>query len=122
MQVTFDPKETSFENLLNAFADQIDLTTLNRQGSDRGTQYRSGVYFHSEAQKEAIEKFYAQLNKEIQDRKRSWAGQGVVAEVEPIKEYYIAESYHQQYLSKGGRFGTGQSAAKGCNDKIRCYG
>lgn len=122
MQVTYDPKETSFDNLLKAFADQTDLTTLNRQGSDRGTQYRSGVYYHNEAQKEAIEKFYAQLNKEIQEGKRRWAGKEVVAEVEAIKDYYIAENYHQQYLSKGGRFGCGQSAAKGCSDKIRCYG
>jgi peptide-methionine (S)-S-oxide reductase len=122
MQVTYDPKETSFDNLLKAFSDQTDLTTLNRQGSDRGTQYRSGVYYHNDAQKEAIEKFYSQLNQEIREGKRQWAGKEVVAEVEPINDYYVAENYHQQYLSKGGRFGTGQSAAKGCTDKIRCYG
>ena len=45
-----------------------------------------------------------------------------VAELLPAKEYYIAEGYHQQYLEKGGRMGNGQSAAKGCQDKIRCYG
>ena len=120
--MTYDPKETSFENLLKAFADQTDLTTMNRQGSDRGTQYRSGVYYHTEEQKQAIEKFFGELNEEIKAGKRSWAGDKVVAEVEPINEYYIAENYHQQYLSKGGRFGQGQSAEKGCTDKIRCYG
>lgn len=122
LQVTFDPKETSFERLLDAFAEQIDLTTLNRQGGDRGTQYRSGIYYHSEDQKAAIEKFYSKLNDEIKAGKRRWAGGEVVAEAEPIKEYYVAEDYHQQYLSTGGRFGTGQSAEKGCTDKIRCYG
>lgn len=120
--MTFDPNETSFERLLEAFAEQIDLTTLNRQGGDRGTQYRSGIYYHSDAQKETIENFYAKLNEEIKAGKRRWAEKEVVAEVEPIKEYYVAEDYHQQYLSKGGRFGTGQSAEKGCTDKIRCYG
>lgn len=51
-----------------------------------------------------------------------WDGGEVVSTVEPAADYYLAEAYHQQYLSKGGRFGMGQSPAKGCNDPIRCYG
>lgn len=51
-----------------------------------------------------------------------WLGRKVVTTVEPCGDYYLAEAYHQQYLEKGGRFGSPQSAAKGCNDPIRCYG
>ena len=49
-------------------------------------------------------------------------GKQVVTELAPAGDYYLAEQYHQQYLSKGGRMGMGQSAAKGCKDQIRCYG
>lgn len=51
-----------------------------------------------------------------------WLGRKVVTEVEPCGDYYLAEAYHQQYLERGGRMGARQSAAKGCNDPIRCYG
>jgi peptide-methionine (S)-S-oxide reductase len=122
VQVTYDPKQTTFTKLLEAFADKTDLTTLNRQGSDRGTQYRSGVYYHNEQQKADTEAFFARLNEEIKTGVRRWAGKAVVSEVEPAADYYVAEGYHQQYLSKGGRFSTPQCADKGCKDEIRCYG
>lgn len=123
VQVTYDPKETTFTQILEAYAAQTDVTTLNRQGNDRGTMYRSGVYYHSDEQKEATEAYFKQLNEEIAAGKwKKWAGDKVVAEVQPAGDYYVAEKYHQQYLSTGGRFGMQQSAEKGCTDKIRCYG
>lgn len=123
VQVIFDPQETTFTKILEAYAAQTDVTTLNRQGNDRGTMYRSGVYYHNEEQKEATEAYFKQLNEEIAAGKwKKWAGDKVVAEIQPAGDYYIAEKYHQQYLSTGGRFGMQQSAEKGCTDKIRCYG
>lgn len=123
VQVTYDPSQTTYVSLLEAFAAKTDLTTLNRQGSDRGTQYRSGVYYHSDGQKADAEAFFSRLNNEIAaGQRRGWAGREVVAELAPAGDYYIAEGYHQQYLAKGGRFGRPQSAEKGCNDEIRCYG
>lgn len=96
---------------------------MNRQGSDRGTQYRSGIYYHTPEQKAEAEKFVAELNEELaRENKRGWAGREVMSEVKPAGDYYIAEAYHQQYLAKGGRFGAPQSAEKGATDKIRCYG
>eukprot|EP00892_Ulva_mutabilis_P010341 jgi/Ulvmu1/767/UM010_0141.1 len=123
VQVTYNPKEVTFNQLLEAFAAQTDVTTLNRQGNDRGTMYRSGVYYHNEEQKEATEAYFNQLNEEIKAGKwPRFAGDKVVAEVRPAGDFYNAEEYHQQYLSKGGRMGMAQSAEKGCTDKIRCYG
>ena len=55
-QVYFDPKEVSYDQLLDQFFDKVDPTTLNQQGNDRGTQYRSAIYYHNEAQKEAAAK------------------------------------------------------------------
>jgi peptide-methionine (S)-S-oxide reductase len=122
MQVTYDPKEVSFTTLLEAFADKTDLTQMNRQGSDRGTQYRSGVYYHTDEQKADTEAFYKRLEEEIAAGKRNWSGKSVVSELKPAGDYFIAEKYHQQYLAKGGRFGIPQSAEKGNTDTIRCYG
>ena len=84
------------------------------QGGDVGTQYRSGIYFYTPEQEklalESKEQHQQKLNRKI------------VTEILPAKKFYRAEEYHQQYLSKGGRFGSKQSAEKGCNDPIRCYG
>ena len=59
LQVYYDPKETNFSALLDCFFDHVDPTTLNQQGNDRGTQYRSGIYYHNEEQKAAAEKVSA---------------------------------------------------------------
>ena len=65
----------------------------------------------------------AEVNRKLQEGSfRRVVGKQVVTELAPAGDYYLAEQYHQQYLSKGGRMGTGQSAAKGCKDQIRCYG
>nr|GMD19115.1 peptide methionine sulfoxide reductase A1-like [Ipomoea batatas]GMD53037.1 peptide methionine sulfoxide reductase A1-like [Ipomoea batatas] len=114
VRVQYDPKECSFESLLDAFWARHDPTTLNRQGNDVGTQYRSGIYFYTpEQEKEAIES---------KEKQQKLLNRQIVTEILPAKKFYRAEEYHQQYLAKGGRFGSKQSAAKGCNDPIRCYG
>ncbi|KAK9148425.1 hypothetical protein Scep_007182 [Stephania cephalantha] len=114
VRVQYDPKECSYHNLLDVFWARHDPTTLNRQGNDVGTQYRSGIYFYTpEQEKAALESMEKQ--QELLNRK-------IVTEILPAKKFYRAEEYHQQYLAKGGRFGFKQSAEKGCNDSIRCYG
>ncbi|CAN8230601.1 unnamed protein product [Cochlearia groenlandica] len=114
VRVQYDPKDCSFETLLDVFWNRHDPTTLNRQGNDKGTQYRSGIYYYTEEQEQiarkALEKQEKILNKKI------------VTEILPAKKFYRAEKYHQQYLAKGGRMGLRQSAEKGCKDPIRCYG
>mmetsp|Transcript_25023 Transcript_25023/g.73979 ORF Transcript_25023/g.73979 Transcript_25023/m.73979 type:complete len:233 (-) Transcript_25023:355-1053(-) len=122
VQCTYDEKEVDYSQLLDVFFARTDPTTLNRQGNDRGTQYRSGIYYHDEAQKAAAEKKIAEIQAKLQSGEYKGAGDKVVAELKPAGDYYLAEDYHQQYLSKGGRMGRAQSAAKGCTDTIRCYG
>jgi peptide-methionine (S)-S-oxide reductase len=112
--VSYDPDEVPFSNLLEAFFKKHDPTTLNRQGNDVGEQYRSGIYYFDEAQRADAEAAIATLNEKL--------GGQVVTEVEEIRNYTVAEEYHQQYLEKGGRFGRPQSARKQCTDPIRCYG
>ena len=121
----YDPTEVTYTQLLDVFFERTDPTTKNRQGNDAGTQYRSGIYYHTDQQKAdaeaAIAKIQGQLDAGTYPR-RVAGGKKVVVELEPATEFWLAEEYHQQYLSKGGRFGTGQCADKGCNDPIRCYG
>ncbi len=92
VQIEFDPNKISYSMLLQIFWEIHDPTTLNRQGPDRGTQYRSVVFYHSENQKElflASKDFFT--NKKI-------FSDPIVTELSPIGVYYIAEDYHQQYL------------------------
>ncbi|VVA10860.1 PREDICTED: peptide methionine sulfoxide reductase [Prunus dulcis] len=114
VRVQYDPKECNFETLLDLFWSRHDPTTLNRQGNDVGTQYRSGIYFYTPEQEKAAQESLEQHQKKM-NRK-------IVTEILPAKKFYRAEEYHQQYLAKGGRFGFKQSTEKGCNDPIRCYG
>ncbi|CAO2837939.1 unnamed protein product [Amaranthus hypochondriacus] len=114
VRVQYDPKQCSYDTLLDVFWARHDPTTLNRQGNDVGTQYRSGIYFYTpEQEKAAIES---------RDRQEKLLNKKIVTEILPAKKFYRAEEYHQQYLAKGGRFGFKQSTEKGCNDPIRCYG
>jgi len=114
VRVQYDPAACKFDDLLDVFWARHDPTTPNRQGNDVGTQYRSGIYYYTpeqeKAARESLEKQQKLLNRKI------------VTEILPAKRFYRAGEYHQQYLEKGGRFGFRQSAAKGCNDPIRCYG
>lgn len=114
VRVVYDPKEVNYDDLLALFWKRHDPTTLNRQGGDTGTQYRSGIYFFSPEQETTAKASLAAHQAKI--------GRTIVTEVVPAKMWYPAESYHQQYLAKGGRIGMAQSAAKGCTDPIRCYG
>jgi len=109
VQMTYNPDEVSFAELCDVFYANHDATTKNRQGNDVGTQYRSGIYYHTDEQKS------------IAEEKKSKVP-GAVTEIQKAEKFWPAEEYHQQYLEKGGRFSRGQSAAKGCTDPIRCYG
>jgi methionine-S-sulfoxide reductase len=94
IQIAFDPAQLSYENLLAFYFRLHDPTTLNRQGNDRGTQYRSAIFYHSEAQKRVAEQV-----KEQTDRSGKWKNK-VVTEIIPAGPFYPAEEYHQKYLLK----------------------
>ncbi|KAM7272343.1 hypothetical protein ACFE04_027006 [Oxalis oulophora] len=115
VRIHYDPNVCEYNTLLSVFWNRHDPTTLNRQGGDVGTQYRSGIYYYSEKQAELAKQSLEAKQLEFKDNK-------IVTEILPAKRFYRAEEYHQQYLEKGGRNGFKQSAAKGCNDPIRCYG
>ncbi|KAK1262080.1 hypothetical protein QJS04_geneDACA008666 [Acorus gramineus] len=114
VRLQYDPRQCSFDDLLSVFLARHDPTTLNRQGNDVGTQYRSGIYFYTPEQEKAA--------RESLERQQKLLNRNIVTEILPVKKFYRAEEYHQQYLAKGGRFGFKQSTEKGCNDPIRCYG
>jgi peptide-methionine (S)-S-oxide reductase len=90
IQIEFDPKAVSYEKILHTFWDAHDPTTLNRQGNDTGTQYRSIILYNSEAQKAAAEKSKAEAQKKF--------GRPIVTEIVPLKKFYKAEAYHQDYF------------------------
>ena len=96
LQVEFDPARVSYETLLNVFWENHNPTTLNRQGPDIGTQYRSVIFYHSPEQKAAALASKEQLDKSGKYRKP------IVTEVVPAQTFYMAEDYHQQYLEKRG--------------------
>jgi peptide-methionine (S)-S-oxide reductase len=97
--VVFDPKIVSYEQLLKAFWEEHDPTQGMRQGNDVGTQYRSGIYFYSDAQRRA-----AEASRDAYQRQLSAAGYGAITtEILPAPEFYYAEEYHQQYLAKNPR-------------------
>jgi peptide-methionine (S)-S-oxide reductase len=94
LEITFDPAKVSYEELLDHFWKMHDPTTLNRQGPDVGTQYRSAIFYHSPEQKAAAE---ASKQRVAAQFKRP-----VVTEVVPAAPFYRAEEYHQRYLEKRG--------------------
>lgn len=94
VQIVFDPAQTSYEKLLDLFFRMHDPTTLNRQHNDVGTQYRSAIFYHSDAQRQTAERVKARVN--LAGR---WKGQ-VVTEIVKAGEFYVAEDYHQDYLQK----------------------
>ncbi|MCL4854716.1 MAG: peptide-methionine (S)-S-oxide reductase MsrA [Bryobacteraceae bacterium] len=96
VQVEYDPAEVSYGDLLNVFWSVHDPTTLNRQGPDVGTQYRSVIFFHSPEQQRA-----AQASKEERERSGLFK-RPIVTQIEPAPVFYPAEDYHQQYLEKRG--------------------
>jgi peptide-methionine (S)-S-oxide reductase len=94
VQLTYDPKVISFREILAIFFSSHDPTTLNRQGADVGTQYRSTIFYHSEQQKGDAEEAIRQLN-----ALKIWSAP-VVTRVEPFKNFYLAEDYHQNYYAR----------------------
>jgi len=96
VRVVFDPTKISYEQLLKLFWEAHDPTQGNRQGNDRGTQYRSAVFYRSPEQKAAVEETLTIFQKNLAN-----AGYGeITTEVAPAGEFYFAEDYHQQYLFK----------------------
>ena len=93
VQVTFDPEMLAFADLLRVFFSIHDPTTLNRQGADAGTQYRSAIFYHDGEQKRIAE----EVIKEISDAKLY--ADPIVTEVAPFDEFYMAEGYHQEYYA-----------------------
>ena len=98
LQITYNPSVVSYSELLEIFWKSHDPTTLNRQGADSGTQYRSVVFYHNLEQKQLAEKYKAELNK----TSAYGAGKKVVTAIEAAEPFYAAESYHQNYYTKNG--------------------
>jgi peptide-methionine (S)-S-oxide reductase len=94
IQVTFDPQIISFEELLKVFFTFHDPTTLNRQGADVGTQYRSVVFYHDDAQKEAAKRAIQEI-----EAAKLWSNP-IVTEVSPLEKFYLGEEYHQKYYRR----------------------
>ena len=92
IQIEFDPAKIDFATLLTVFFTIHDPTTLNRQGHDVGTQYRSAIFWHDEEQREQAKAMIAQLNAE-----QVW-GAMIVTEVMPAEPFHVAEAYHHQYF------------------------
>lgn len=93
VQITYDPDVITFADLLDVFFTIHDPTTLNRQGADIGTQYRSAIYYHDDAQKQVAEQKIQQVTDE------SWWNDPIVTEVAPLDTFYVAEDYHQNYYA-----------------------
>ncbi|HUJ31134.1 MAG TPA: peptide-methionine (S)-S-oxide reductase MsrA [Candidatus Acidoferrum sp.] len=96
VEVDFDPKQVSYEQLLSVFWQSHDPTTLNRQGPDVGTQYRSAIFFHDADQEAAARGSKAALERSGVFKRP------IVTEIKPATEFYRAEDYHQQYFEKRG--------------------
>jgi peptide-methionine (S)-S-oxide reductase len=94
VNVTFDAEAVSFKDILNVFFTVHDPTTLNRQGADVGTQYRSAVFYHDEAQKATAEEVIREI-----EAAGIWDAP-IVTEVTPFKDFYKAEDYHQEYYAQ----------------------
>jgi peptide-methionine (S)-S-oxide reductase len=97
VEVEFDPSRVSYQDLLRVFWENHDPTTLNRQGPDHGTQYRSAIYFHSPEQQAAAVASKQELERAAVHRRP------IVTEITAAPAFYRAEDYHQQYLEKRGQ-------------------
>lgn len=93
-QIEFDPNVISFEKLLEVFWHTHDPTTLNRQGNDVGTQYRSAIFYHDEKQREIADRSKRELEN------RGVYRDPIVTEITPLKKFYVAEDYHKKYYDQ----------------------
>ena len=98
VELDFDPEKVTYEKLLDTFFELHDPTTLNRQGPDWGTQYRSAIFFHSPEQEAQARAKIEQLNADSRYKPRK-----IVTKVEPAQTFWRAEDYHQRYLEKRGQ-------------------
>jgi peptide-methionine (S)-S-oxide reductase len=96
VQVDFDPAQVSYEQLVRAFFEIHDPTTLNRQGPDRGTQYRSAIFFHDAEQEAAARKIMEELDRSGRFPRK------IVTQIVPATEFWRGEEYHQRYFEKHG--------------------
>jgi len=107
VEITYDTNKTTFEALLEVFFATHDPTTLNRQGADVGTQYRSAIFYHNDEQKQIAEAYIKQLNESPQFRRRP-----IVTTLEPASVFYIAEEYHQDYFRRNPAAGYCQAVVR----------
>lgn len=92
-QIVYDPKKICFDELLEVFWKTHDPTTVNQQGNDRGPQYRSVIFYQNDEQKKLAQEYKDELNKS-----GAWANP-IVTSIEPLKNFYVAEDYHQNYYN-----------------------
>lgn len=115
IQITFNPKEVAYEDLLEIFFATHDPTTLNKQGADVGTQYRSAIFYHSKEQKEKAENYIQLIEKE-----KLYANP-IVTQIEEAGVFYLAEDYHQNYYNQNKEQGYCQYVIAPKLDKLRKY-
>jgi peptide-methionine (S)-S-oxide reductase len=113
VQITFDPSVLSFRELLEVFFSIHDPTTLNHQGNDVGTQYRSAIFYHNAEQKQEAERIIGELT-----ASSAWP-RPIVTEVKPLTEFYPAEGYHHQYFRRNPEQGYCQVVIAPKLDKLR---
>lgn len=111
--IYYDPAVISYDELLAAFWVAHDPTTLNRQGNDVGTQYRSAIFYHNEEQKQKAEEYKKKLNDE-----KAFSGP-IVTEISPYAKFYVAEEYHQNYYNQNTNQGYCQFVVKPKMDKFK---
>ena len=115
IQITFNPKEIAFEDLLEVFFGTHDPTTLNRQGADVGTQYRSEIFYHSQEQKNKAEDYIKFIEKE------KLYSKPIVTKVSSAVVFYKAEEYHQDYYAENSQQGYCQMVIAPKLEKLRKY-
>jgi peptide-methionine (S)-S-oxide reductase len=115
IQITFNPKEVAYEDLLEIFFATHDPTTLNKQGADVGTQYRSAIFYHSNEQKEKAEQYIQFIEKE------KLYINPIVTQIEEAGVFYLAEDYHQNYYNQNKEQGYCQYVIAPKLDKLRKY-
>src|SRR5262245_50388031 len=96
IQITYDPSQITYDELLEVFWKTHDPTTLNRQGNDVGTQYRSAIFYHNEQQRKLAEEYKKKL-----DAEKIWKDP-IVTEITPFTNFFPAENYHKDYYNKNG--------------------
>ena len=115
IQITYNPKEVAYEDLLEIFFATHDPTTLNKQGADVGTQYRSAIFYHSEDQKAKAENYIQLIEKE------KLYPNPIVTQIESAGVFYLAEDYHQNYYNQNKEQGYCQYVIAPKLDKLRKY-